>query len=174
MDENKIEKLDVYNKNKKRTGKIIERKSGVTLYKGEYIISVQCWIINLDGKILLTQRSLNKSHGGMWEPTGGLVQSGESSKEGIKRELKEEIGLEINNDEEIKLIKEIVEDNDDLNFFRDIYLIKRNVDLKELVYKDNEVMNAKYVSLEEFSNMIKNNESFDWLGYFKELYEIIQ
>ena len=35
-------------------------------------------------------------------------------------------------------------------------------------------MNAKYVSLEEFSNMINNNESFDWLDYFKELYEIIK
>lgn len=141
--------------------------------KGEYIISVQCWIVNLQGKILLTQRSLNKSHGGMWEPTGGLVQSGESSKEGIKRELREEIGLEID-DENIKLIKEIVEEDDDLNFFRDIYLIKQNIDLNDLLFKDNEVMNVKYVSLEEFSNMINNNESFDWLNYFKELYEIIK
>lgn len=30
-----IEKLDVYDKEKKRTGKIIERKQGVTLNKGE-------------------------------------------------------------------------------------------------------------------------------------------
>lgn len=168
-----IEKLDVYNSKKERTGKIIERIPGVTLKKGEYIISVQCWIVNLQGKILLTQRSLNKSHGGMWEPTGGLVQSGESSKEGIKRELREEIGLDID-DENIKLIKEIVEEDDDLNFFRDIYLIKQNIKLNNLSFKDNEVMNVKYVSLEEFSNMINNNESFDWLNYFKELYEIIK
>ena len=173
MADNKIEKLDVYNRYKEKTGKIIERKSGVTLFKGEYIISVQCWIVNLQGKILLTQRSLNKSHGGMWEPTGGLVQSGESSKEGIKRELREEIGLDID-DENIKLIKEIVEEDDDLNFFRDIYLIKKDIKLNDLSFKDNQVMNAKYVSLEEFSNMINNNESFDWLDYFKELYEIIK
>ena len=173
MADNKIEKLDVYNRYKEKTGQIIERKSGVTLFKGEYIISVQCWIVNLQGKILLTQRSLNKSHGGMWEPTGGLVQSGESSKEGIKRELREEIGLDID-DENIKLIKEIVEEDDDLNFFRDIYLIKKDIKLNDLSFKDNEVMNAKYVSLEEFSNMINNNESFDWLDYFKELYEIIK
>lgn len=173
MDGNKIEKLDVYNSKKERTGKIIERMPGVTLEKGEYIISVQCWIVNLQGKILLTQRSMNKSHGGMWEPTGGLVQSGESSKEGIKRELREEIGLEID-DKNIKLIKEIVEDDEDLNFFRDIYLVKQNIDLNDLSFKDNEVMNVKYVSLKEFSDMINNNESFDWLNYFKELYEIIK
>lgn len=137
-----IEKLDVYNSKKERTGKIIERMPGVTLEKGEYIISVQCWIVNLHGKILLTQRSMNKSHGGMWEPTGGLVKSGESSKEGIKRELREEIGLEID-DENIKLIKEIVEEDDDLNFFRDIYLIKQNIDLNDLSFKDNEVIQVK-------------------------------
>ena len=168
-----VEKLDVYDRNKKRTGKIIERKQGVALEKGEYIISVQCWIVNSAKKILLTQRSMNKSHGGMWEPTGGLVQSGESSREGIKRELKEEIGLEID-DDKIELIKEIVEENDDLNFFRDTYLIKQDINVNELIFKDNEVMNAKYVSIEEFSNMIKNNESFDWLDYFKELYKYIE
>ena len=34
------EKLDVYNIDKKRTGKIIEKKQGVTLNNGEYIILV--------------------------------------------------------------------------------------------------------------------------------------
>ncbi len=168
-----IEKLDVYDKEKKRTGKTIERKNGVMLNKGEYIISVQCWIVNSKGKILLTQRSLNKTHGGIWEPTGGLVISGETSKQGILRELKEEIGLNVD-DDKIKLIKEIVENNDDLNFFRDIYLINDDIDLKKLFFKDNEVMNAKYVTIEEFSSMIENKESFDWLNYFKELFECIK
>lgn len=158
------EKLDVYNIDKKRTGKVIERKQGVTLNKGEYIISVQCWIVNSEGKILLTQRSLNKNNGGKWEPTGGLVISGETSKQGIKRELKEEIGLDIE-DNKIRLIKEIVEENENLNFFRDIYLIKEDINLDELSFND-EVIDAKYVTIEEFSKMIENNESFEWLKYF--------
>lgn len=158
------EKLDVYNIDKKRTGKVIERKQGITLNNGEYIISVQCWIVNSEGKILLTQRSLNKNNGGKWEPTGGLVISGETSKQGIKRELKEEIGLEIE-DNKIRLIKEIVEENENLNFFRDIYLIKQDINLDELSFND-EVIDAKYVTIEEFSKMIENNESFEWLKYF--------
>ena len=56
-------------------------------------------------------RNLNKTHGGMWEPTNGLVISGEASKEAIKRELKEEIGLDIE-ENKITLIKEIVEENE--------------------------------------------------------------
>ena len=158
------EKLDVYNIDKKRTGKVIERKQGVTLNNGEYIISVQCWIVNSEGKILLTQRILNKNNGGKWEPTGGLVISGETSKQGIKRELKEEIGLDIE-DDKIRLIKEIVEENENLNFFRDIYLIKEDINLDELSFND-EVIDAKYVTIEEFSKMIENNESFEWLKYF--------
>ena len=158
------EKLDVYNIDKKRTGKVIERKQGITLNNGEYIISVQCWIVNSEGKILLTQRSLNKNNGGKWEPTGGLVISGETSKQGIKRELKEEIGLDIE-DNKIRLIKEIVEENENLNFFRDIYLIKEDINLDELSFND-EVIDAKYVTIEEFSKMIENNESFEWLKYF--------
>ena len=158
------EKLDVYNIDKKRTGKVIERKQGVTLNNGEYIISVQCWIVNSEGKILLTQRILNKNNGGKWEPTGGLVISGETSKQGIKRELKEEIGLDIE-DDKIRLIKEIVEENEKLNFFRDIYLIKEDINLDELSFND-EVIDGKYVTIEEFSKMIENNESFEWLKYF--------
>ena len=158
------EKLDVYNIDKKRTGKVIERKRCVTLNKGEYIISVQCWIVNREEKILLTQRSLNKNNGGKWEPTGGLVISGETSKQGIKRELKEEIGLDIK-DDKIRLIKEIMEENENLNFFRDIYLIKEDINLDELSFND-EVIDAKYVTIEEFSKMIENNESFEWLKYF--------
>ena len=96
--------------------------------------------------------------------TGGLVVSGETSKQGIKRELKEEIGLDIEEDK-IRLIKEIVEENEKLNFFRDIYLIKEDINLDELSFND-EVIDAKYVTIEEFSKMIENNESFEWLKYF--------
>ena len=42
------------------------------------------------------------------------VISGEASKEAIKRELKEEIGLDIE-ENKITLIKEIVEENENMN-----------------------------------------------------------
>ena len=64
---------------KKELEKLLKEKRR-NLNKGEYIISVQCWIINNQGKILLTKRNLNKTHGGMWEPTNGLVISGEAVK----------------------------------------------------------------------------------------------
>ena len=114
-----IEKLDIYNKNKEKTGRTIERKLDEKLEKGEYIKSIQCWIINSCGNILITQRNLNKKHGGMWEPTGGLVISGEDSIQGVKRELLEEIGINVL-ESELELCKEIIEEGENFNFLRDI------------------------------------------------------
>lgn len=46
----------------------------------------------------------------MWEPTSGLIISRENSVQGIKRELLEEIGIDIS-EKELKLYKEITEMN---------------------------------------------------------------
>ena len=167
------ELIDIYNNKKEKTGKVVERKRGASLEKDEYIISVTCWIINNEEKILLTQRKLDKHHGGMWEPTTGLVISGESSLQGILRELNEEIGIKVNV-EEIKLAKEIVEKRSDLNFFRDIYLLRKDIKINDLVFSDGEVVSAKYVTIEEFKQMITNKETFEYLKYFIELYKQIK
>ena len=166
------ELIDVYNSNKEKTGKVVERKRGASLEKGEYIISVTCWIINKDGRILLTQRKPDKHNGGKWEPTTGLVVSGESSLQGIVRELNEEIGININQSE-IKLVKEIIEERTDVSFFRDIYLIKKDIDLSAIKYNDGEVINAKYVTIDEFNSMLLRNETLEYLKYFSTLYKEI-
>ena len=166
------ELIDVYNSKKNKTGKVVERKKGASLEKGEFIISVTCWIINKNGEILLTQRELDKHNGGKWEPTTGLVVSGESSLQGILRELNEEIGININQSE-IKLVKEIVEERRDISFFRNIYLIKKDIDLKAIKYNDGEVVNAKYVTIDEFNSMLLNSETLEYLKYFSDLYKEI-
>ena len=47
-----------------------------------------------DKSVLLVQRPLHKSMGGMWEFPGGKVDPGETPQETIVRELFEEIGIE--------------------------------------------------------------------------------
>ena len=41
------EKLDVYDENRNKTGRIIERKEGEITSSNEYILAIQCWIISL-------------------------------------------------------------------------------------------------------------------------------
>jgi 8-oxo-dGTP diphosphatase len=59
------------------------------------MINVTCAIINIDGKILVTQRSENMSLPFKWEFPGGKIEKNESEIECIKREIREEINIEI-------------------------------------------------------------------------------
>ena len=60
-----------------------------------------------------------------------------------------------------------------MNFFRDIYLVNKEISIEEIKFNDGEVINAKYVSIDEFNNMIKNKVTHEWLEYFNELYKKI-
>ena len=162
------EKLDIYDENRIKTGKIIERKEDIPLEKNELVLAVQCWIINNKNEILLTQRKIEKKYGGMWEPTSGLVISGENSMQGIKRELKEEIGVEIE-DKDLKLLKTVIGERT----IRDIYIINKNIDIGDIRFNDGEVINAKYVTAEELKKMIDDGEAFEWLRWFLNDYEKI-
>lgn len=52
-------------------------------------------ICNEDNKILIAQRNLKKSQGGLWEFPGGKIESGETREHAIVREIKEEMNIEI-------------------------------------------------------------------------------
>ena len=53
-------------------------------------------LIDVDGRILLAQRPAGKSMAGLWEFPGGKVEPGETHKEALYRELKEELDIESN------------------------------------------------------------------------------
>jgi 8-oxo-dGTP diphosphatase len=47
------------------------------------------------GKLLITQRKKNSSHGLLWEFPGGKVEEGEDPRGALRRELKEELDVEV-------------------------------------------------------------------------------
>ena len=52
-------------------------------------------LIDADGRVLLAQRPEGKSMAGLWEFPGGKVERGESPRQALRREIAEELGLEI-------------------------------------------------------------------------------
>lgn len=61
-----------------------------------HFLVVVAFFIEHDGHVLVLRRSASKDHApGEWEPGSGRVEPGESPLEAVRREAKEETGLEI-------------------------------------------------------------------------------
>ena len=90
-----MEYWDIYDKNKQLTGRTMKKNDWI-LKDGEYHLSVLGIIQHVNGKYLITQRVMTKSWApGWWEVPGGACMAGESSKEAVLREVKEETGLDV-------------------------------------------------------------------------------
>ncbi len=62
---------------------------------GKFFVAVSA-TIERDGKILIGKRSLKKTFGpGVWELPSGRLELGESPREGLLREMKEELSVDV-------------------------------------------------------------------------------
>jgi 8-oxo-dGTP diphosphatase len=52
-------------------------------------------LIDADGRVLVAQRPADKPMGGMWEFPGGKLEPGETPEDALRRELREELGIEV-------------------------------------------------------------------------------
>lgn len=59
------------------------------------ILRVTAAVIHLDDRVLICQRPRHKRHGGLWEFPGGKCEPGESDFEATRRELREELDVEV-------------------------------------------------------------------------------
>ena len=146
---------DIYDTDRNKTGKTARR--GVDkLKEGEYHIIVNAIIMNSKNEILISQRAEFKEFPLMWECNGGSILKGETSLEGVLREVKEELGLEFKAEDAIYL-KEVRRDRLPPDF-KDLWLFRKDVDLKDVTFPDGEAVAAKWVSIDEFIEMYENKE----------------
>lgn len=147
------EYTDLYDENKKLTDKKLFREKGfkLTVPKGYYNIVVLAFIKNSKDEFLLQKISKNK--GSMWAVTGGHVKSGETSLECVINEIKEELGIFIN-ENDIHLFKTYKYET----AFKDVYYIEKDIDVKNLNYEKDEVEYAEYFTVDEINQLIENGE----------------
>lgn len=164
-----MELWDVYDINKKFTGKVIDRHSYERLKEGEYHLVVEAIIINSKGEILLNKRSKFKNkYPNMWESTAGSCIKGENSLQSILREIREELGV-IFNEPDAVFYKTLRDDN--AKDFKDVWLFRKNLEIKDLSYTDGEVVDSKWVTIDEFEKMIDNEEIIPTIDFDKEDYK---
>lgn len=162
-----MEKIDLYTIKKEKLGKTFIRHKD-KLLDNEYYLLEQAWIINNKKEILLTRRNFNKSYGGLWEATAGHVKSGETDLEGIKREVLEELGLDIKKSD-FTFIKSLIRNQAIL----DVWVVNIPITLEDLNLKEDEVIDAKFVSIAEFKKMLDKGEIINNLSYFIDIYETL-
>lgn len=59
------------------------------------VLVAACALVDPDGRVLLAQRPEGKSMAGLWEFPGGKVERGETLEACLRREIFEELGIEI-------------------------------------------------------------------------------
>jgi 8-oxo-dGTP diphosphatase len=62
-------------------------------------------LLDAQGRYLLGQRPAGKPYAGYWEVPGGKIEKGESVFAALKRELQEELGIEIQSSEELTILE---------------------------------------------------------------------
>ena len=159
-----MELLDVYDDKGNLTGKKVERGEKVKTLKGnEHIAVGVIFIENSKGEFLIQKTS--KEKGGEYSSTGGHIDSGETPLESIKREVKEELGINIDNDE-VEELGFILYDRP----LRFLFYIKKDIDIKDVRVQKEEVDYVKYMSIKEIFKLIENKEILKSHGIlFKQL-----
>lgn len=160
-----MEIFDLYTVDREKTG---ETRACVAVHpKGFYHMVVHICIFGSDGKMLIQQRQKTKSGWpNLWDvSSAGAVVSGETSRDGAHRELLEELGVDISFDE----MRPSMTVNFD-NGFDDIYLINKDVELKDLKLQTEEVKDARFASMDEILDMLDKGQ---FVPYYPELIRLM-
>ncbi|XP_070038509.1 nudix hydrolase 3 [Nicotiana tomentosiformis] len=180
------EYLDVLTKTGEKTG--ISKPRGDVHRAGEYHRAVHVWIFAESTQQLLLQRRADckDSWAGLWDiSSAGHISAGDSSLISAMRELQEELGVTLPKDA-FELIFVFLQEctiNDGKfinNEYNDVYLVTTidPIPLEAFTLQESEVSAVKYLSLEEYRQVLAQ-EHPDYVPYdvneeYGQLFTIIE
>jgi isopentenyl-diphosphate delta-isomerase type 1 len=153
------ELLDVFDEGGKKTenARTMEEVHRLGLWHQ----AVDIWIYNSKGEILLQKRSKTvHSHPGLWDISAcGHVSAGENIEEAALRELKEELGIEVDyTDLTLILKRKAVGNYDELNWhnkeFDYVYLLKLDAPHRKI--QNDEVEAVKFMHIDRFEKELRD------------------
>lgn len=172
------EYIDIVTKEGKPTGKSALKSEIHSI--GHYHNTAHIWLYTKSGEILLAQRSASKVICPLlWDVSvAGHIDAGERLHLAAIREVKEEIGLSISEEdlEKIGVFECFQTYNNGIidNEFHHTFISELKIDISKLQLQMEEVEAVKLVSLDEFRNILnqigKNNH---FVAHNKKYYEIV-
>lgn len=162
------ELLDIYTRDGKYLG-VRTRTECHTENPGFYHKPAWTWAYNSKGQILVQKRSMNKKRfPGCWDMScAGHVDSGETAKMGAIREAKEEIGIDVS-EEDMQFMFEYIED--DAWEIGQVFFFKCDKEIEELTIQKVEVEEVKWIDFEDFKKLLYSDK---WVPMDKEYNDLV-
>ena len=144
------ELLDIYDQVGNLTGRSVRR--GEPLAPGELCLVSAITIFDRQGRILCTLRSPEKIGApNTWESPGGSVLAGETSRQGAIRELREETGIAVQEEELRFLHRRQIGDS----IFMDVYALCWEGEPSALRLQKGETAGARWFSLTDWERLAR-------------------
>ena len=161
-----MELLDVYDSLGKKTGRIVERgKKDETFNEDEHIAVAIIYIENDRDEFLIQKTS--KEKGGHYSSTGGHINHDEDPFNAIVREVKEELGIDISNDNIISLGHICVDFP-----VRFMFYLKKNINLNDVTLQKDEVESVSYMSIDKIRVIL--DKGLMHKGHYKVLEKVLE
>ena len=173
------ELIDVLDENGNKTGEIVTRTQ---IHKeGLWHKIVVIAIIDKEGRLLMQQRAKDKTKNPLkWDvSSAGHVSSNQTSIESAIRETQEELGIEVN-EKELQYIltyKDNVKIDEDYidNQIYDCYIVKKEkIDIKNIKIQESELEQVKLFNLQQFKNIIENEDVMNREKLYKEIIKYLK
>ncbi|MDQ3099299.1 MAG: NUDIX domain-containing protein [bacterium] len=119
------------------------------------------FIVNSKKQVLCQQRSMQKDvEPGVWQPFfGGHLKAGETYIQNAIAELKEELNLTVNEKDLMNVYKV---KREYYMHFSELFVYYWNGDASQLQFNDGEVEQVKWMSIQEFENLIRSKGNQDY------------
>lgn len=171
-----MEMVDILNNDGSLTGQQISKKEAHI--KGLWHRAAHVWFVNSSGEILLQKRAANiESHPGEYDiSAAGHLSAGDTGITGALREVKEELGITLNESDMIK-IGEVKQEGIQRNGtyinreYNDVYVVHKDIPIEDFVIKESELELVKYIPITELKtwvsedkkDLVKHQDEFEML-----------
>ena len=162
------EMIDIVDINGNPTGRTFMR--GEVLQPGEFFRASMVCIFNREGKLLIQKRKKDKKNWpGLWDVSaGGAIIAGETPQEAAQREVREELGIDLDLlQSRPKLVTTFT------TGFTYTFVVTADFRLEDLTLQKEEVEEAAFADLEQICRMMEDGSFIryrkPWLDYIFEV-----